>query len=169
MNKILTRTIFPFVVIITSAISSFAQDCKLKKMTDEVTGKPKATTGFIKLQGAILTIDATSAGFDYFFVVKNPTTACFIEASEVALVFEDERRNQEIRNAGSTNCDGIFHLNFRGASVTPAVVKKLSTKKLLSFIFTDRNERKIPISLTPDQQQLLMKLSNCMAEEAKTL
>ncbi len=146
-----------------------AQDCALKKETDEFTGKPKLTTDFFELKGAKLTIDATASGFDYFFVVKNPASNCFDENSEVAILFDGEKNPQEVRNAGSTNCDGIFHIVFRGAKYTPGMVKKLSAKKVNSFIFSDRNAKKTVINLTEEQQKLFMKFSGCIAEEAKTL
>jgi hypothetical protein len=146
-----------------------AQNCTLKKETDEFTGKPKITTDFFDLKGAKLAIDATAAGFDYFFVVKNPSNSCFDETSEVAILFDGEKNPQEIRNAGSTNCDGVFHIVFRGAKYTPGMVKKLSTKKVISFVFSDRNAKKAIINLTDDQQQLFMKYTTCIAEEAKAL
>lgn len=146
-----------------------AQNCSLKKETDEFTGKPKLTTDFFDLKGVKLAIDATASGFDYFFVVKNPTGTCFDETSEVAILFDGEKNPQELRNAGSTNCDGVFHIVFRGAKITPGMVKKLSSKKIVSMVFTDRNAKKATIHFNEGEQQLFMKNTICIAEEAKNL
>jgi hypothetical protein len=157
--------------ILAMLYTGFAQgqDCALKKTTDDFSGQPKISSGFIDLQGIDLSIDATAKEIDYFFVLHNPATNCIGEASEAVVVFEGGKTKMTMRNTGGDNCNGYFHSVMKGGQYTPGNVQKLATKKVIAITFTDRNEKKTTISLTPQQQEQLLKLSACVAEEAKAL
>lgn len=166
MNK--TRIYF-FAVLLFLTSAAFSQDCGLKKTTDDFSGMPKITSGFIDLQGIDLSIDATGKEIDYFFVVHNPATNCIGAESEAVFVFEGGKSKMTLRNTGGDNCNGYFHNVMKGGQYTPGNVQKLATKKVVSITFSDRNDKKTTISLTPQQQEQLMKLSGCIAAEAKAL
>jgi hypothetical protein len=57
----------------------------------------------------------------------------------------------------------------RGGQYTPANLTKLATKKVVTISFSDRNDKKTIVSLQPADQELLMKMADCIAKEAKTL
>ncbi|ULQ53735.1 hypothetical protein [Flavihumibacter fluvii] len=147
----------------------YSQDCTLKKTTDDFSGMPKVSSGFIDIQGIDLSIDATGKEIDYFFVIRNPATNCIGAESEAVFVFEGGKARMTMRNTGGDNCNGYFHTVMKGGQYTPANVQKLATKKVVSITFSDRNDKKTTISLTTQQQEQLMKLSDCIAKEAKAL
>lgn len=146
-----------------------AQDCVLQKTTDDFSGMPKVTTGFVDLQGVDMSIDATGKEIDYFFVIHNQAANCMGAESLAVFVFEGGKSSITVRNTGGDNCDGYFHMLMKAGQYTPAHVQKLATKKVVSITFSDRNEKKTTISLKADQQIKLMKLSDCIAKEAKTM
>ncbi len=165
--KILSASITLCLLAFSHAIN--AQDCKLQKTTDDFSGQPKLTTGFVDLQGVKLSIDATSKEVDYFFVINNPMANCIGDRSEATFVFEGGKQKLELKNTGGDNCNGFFHITMRSGQYTPTAMNRLSTKKVISITFSDRNGKLTAISLTPQQQDLLMQLTACMAKEAKTL
>jgi hypothetical protein len=162
------RNLF-FLIFLISAVNTHAQECTLQKGTDDFNGKPKISTGFMDLQDVRLNIDATAKDIDYFFVISNRAANCIGEQSEALFLFEGGKTKQVLKNTGGDNCNGFFHIVMRGGQFTPAALQKLSTKKVVSITFTDRYEKKTIISLTTQQQEMLMKMSDCVAKEAKTL
>lgn len=146
-----------------------AQDCNLTKGTDDFSGLPKLSTGFMDLQDVKLNIDATGKEIDYFFVISNHAANCIGDQSEALVLFEGGKQKMTLRNTGGDNCNGYFHIVMKGGQFTPAALQKLSTKKVVSITFSDRNDKKTIIALTPAQQDLLLKVSGCVAEQAKTL
>lgn len=153
----------------SGAVFAQAPDCKLQRGTDDFSGKPKISTGFFLLQDVQLTIDATGKEIDYFFVISNPAANCIGEQSEALFLFEGGKQKLELKNTGGDNCNGFFHILMRGGQFTPSAMQKLATKKVVSITFSDRNDKKTIVSLNPQQQELLMKMSDCMAKEAKNL
>ncbi|MFT4022526.1 MAG: hypothetical protein QM664_01935 [Flavihumibacter sp.] len=146
-----------------------AQDCALQKGNDDFSNQPKLFTGFMDLQDVKLNIDATAKEIDYFVVIANRNANCIGEQSEALFVFEGGKQKMTLRNTGGDNCDGYFHILMKNGAVTPGNLQKLCTKKVVSITFTDRNEKKTAVVLTPALQDMLMKVSNCIATESKTL
>ncbi|ULQ57381.1 hypothetical protein KJS94_04090 [Flavihumibacter rivuli] len=146
-----------------------AAECPLKKTTDEFSGKPKITTGFFDLGVLKLSIDATGNEIDYFFIVRNQQANCMGENSEAHFIFEGGKQKIEVRNTGGDNCNGFFHYTMKGGAYTPSNLTKLATKKVVMITISDRNDKQTVVSLSPKEQDLLMKLSACVAAEAKTL
>ena len=141
-------------------------DCKLAKDTDPYTKETKLSSGFISLQGASLTIDADSREIDFFFAVPDK---CFADASTVFIFFEGSKIKTTYRNSGSVNCEGNFHFVFRNGTTTPTVLKKLASQKVANFIFTGTDGKATAVSLLPDQQDMLMKMTACIVDESQTL
>ncbi len=166
MRNILFGILF---VLAGNAVSAQQTDCKLIKGTDEFSNAPKLSTGFANLQNVQLNIDANGKEFDLFFIINNPAANCIGEESEALFVFEGGKQKMEIRNAGGDNCEGFFHIIMRGGQYTPANLTKLATKKVVTISFSDRNDKKTIVSLQPADQELLMKMADCIAKEAKTL
>ncbi|MES1217992.1 MAG: hypothetical protein ABUT20_20970 [Bacteroidota bacterium] len=157
------------ILLVFFPIAAIAQDCQIKKETDQFTREPKLSTGFMQLQLASLSIDADKKMFDFFFTIEGPDK-CFDENTTVVVVFEGNKQKSTFRNSGSMNCEGLFHFTVRNGPETPFAVKRLSTQKVIQFIFTaDPNKKPTTITLTPSQQETVMKIINCIATDAKTL
>ncbi|HPZ89378.1 MAG TPA: hypothetical protein PLQ32_14795 [Flavihumibacter sp.] len=159
---------------LTFAIALFflhagAQDCALQKGNDDFSNQPKLFTGFMDLQDVKLNIDATAKEIDYFFVISNRNANCIGEASEALFLFEGGKQKMTLRNTGGDNCEGFFHIMMKNGVTTPSTLQKLATKKVVSITFSDRNDKKTSVVLTPPLQEMLLKVSQCIAAESKTL
>ena len=163
MKKIL------FIAITLLPFMATAQDCQIKKETDQFTREPRLSTGFIPLQFSTLAIDADKKDFDFFFTHEGPDK-CFDDQSTVVVMFEGSKQRNTFRNSGSMNCEGLFHFTVRNGPETPFAVKRFATIKVAQFIFTVNNNKKpITLTLTPTQQQTLMQAAGCIATEAQAL
>lgn len=162
MKKIVVAfALFPFVAL--------AQDCDIKKETDQFTREAKLSTGFIKLQSSALSIDADKKEFDFFFNIEG-ADKCFDDQSTLVVLFDGSKQRNTYRNTGSMNCEGLFHFTVRNGPETPFVVKRFSTIKVAQLIFTTNNAKKpTTITLTAPQQDALMKAAGCIAASAKEL
>ena len=158
-----------FIAIALFPFTAMAQDCQIKKETDQFTREPKLSTGFITLKSSSLSIDADKKEFDFFFTVEG-NDKCFDDQSTVVVMLEGSKQKSTFRNSGSMNCEGLFHFTVRNGPETPFAVKRFSTIKVTQFIFTVNNSKKpIVITLTPGQQQTFMQAAGCIATEAKAL
>ena len=162
MKYILFCVLFmPFAVL--------AQECQLKKGKDVITSKPTLSTGFIQLQGNTLSIDVNSKEIDFFFVLNNAAVKCLNEETEITFLLEGGKIKSEFRNSGSMNCDGIFHVIFKNSAYTPSQLTKLGSKKIVAIQLTGSTPKPYVITLTPEQQQMLMNTISCVIKEAKTV
>jgi hypothetical protein len=144
------------------------EDCKLNRETDPYTKETRISTGFITLQGGSVTIDAGSGEIDIFFSV-NGNDKCFDNNSTAAVFFEGTKLKMSYRNGGTMNCEGFFHFIFKNTAGTSSVLQRLTTQKITSILFTGNNKAETRVTLTPEQQQVMIKLSTCLVNEAKTL
>ena len=67
------------------------------------------------------------------------------------------------------NCDGLFHFTFRNTNPVPTALQNLGNKKIASIRFKDNRNKETIVTLTPDQQQKFLELTNCIINEAKKL
>jgi len=145
-----------------------AQDCVIKKETDQFTRELKLSTGFVQLKLSALSIEASKKEFDFFFALDG-ADKCFDDNSTLLILFEGNKQRNNLRNTGSMNCEGLFHFTVKSGPETPVAVKRLSTQKVTQFTFVGSNKKEIIISLTPAQQEQLMSAVSCIAAEAKSL
>jgi len=160
-----------FVAIILLAplwLSTHAQDCKVKKTTDPYTKEAKMSSGVIPLKGASLSIYADGKEIDFFFSMDGKEK-CFSDASAAVVMYEGTKMKASFKNGGPVNCDGIFHLIFKNQVVTPSLLQRLITQKIVSIQFTGSNKSQITVSFSPEEQQTLMTRADCLIKEAKTL
>ena len=158
-----------FFAIALLPFAALAQDCQVKKETDQFTREPKLSTGYIPLQTSSVSVDADKKEFDFFFTIEG-VDKCFDDQSTVIVMLEGSKQKNTFRNSGSTNCEGLFHFTIRNGPETPFAVKRFSTIKVVQFIFKVNNSKKpVTITLTPPQQEAFMKAAACIATEAKTL
>ena len=151
-----------------SPLIGWSQDCKLKKETDPFTKETKISSGFIRLQGASVTVDADKSEIDILFSMDG-TDKCFDNSSTAAIFFEGTKLKMTTRNSGSMNCEGLFHFTVKNTPSTASLLQKLSTQKLNNIVFTGNTKQQTTLRLTPEQQQTFMTFANCVATEAKTL
>lgn len=150
-----------------------AQDsCQLSKETDAFTHQTKISTGFVpfNVNGVPLSIsvDATKTEVDFFIWIRNDSR-CFDDASTAQVNFDGDRLKANFKNTGSMNCEGAFHINFRNSQTTPTQLKRMMDKKISSIKLTGSDKTVTEISFSEEQKQLLMKMANCVVNQAKSL
>ena len=146
-----------------------AQDCKLKKSTDPYTKEIKLSTRFMPMAGASLSIDADSKEIDFIFSMDEKEK-CFTDAATAVVIFAGTNKMKaNFRNSGPMNCEGFFHIIFKNGVATPSLLQKLSTQKIASILFTGNNKTQTTITLTPEEQDKMMMMAECLIKEAKTL
>ena len=91
-----------------------AQDCKLNKETDPFTKETKLSTGFMFFSGASLTIDADSKEVDLLFSLEG-ANRCLDNNSTAVVHFEGTKVKMNLRNAGTMNCEGLFHFIYKNS------------------------------------------------------
>jgi len=150
------------------AQDSTRKDCRLKPEIDPYTKEKKFATGFVDLEGASVSIDATKAEVDILFSVKG-VDKCFTDASTAAIFFVGTKAKQTQRNSGSMNCEGLFHFTFRNTTLPHFLLRKMGTMKIEKIVFTGNDKKETIVTLDADQQQILMDLAACIAQEGPTL
>jgi hypothetical protein len=146
-----------------------AQDCKLIRDKDPYTKEVKLSTGFIHVNGASVTVDADSKEIDIMFSIEG-ADRCFDNNSSADIYFEGIKAKTTARNAGTMNCEGLFHFIFRNSRSTPTtLLQRFSTKKITQIIFTGNNKKQITVTVEPQEQETIMVQATCLLNEAKTL
>ena len=154
-------------IIMLLPLAAFAQtECNLVKETDPYTKETKYSSGFMSLQGATLNIEGNSKEIDFFFVIPGK---CFTDGTTGLVYFDGTRTRATIRNAGTMNCEGNYHITFRNGNATTSVLKKLGTMKVAQFVFKGSDDKDVVIELLPEHQAALMPAASCVTETAKTL
>ena len=159
---------YAFFLILLLPLFAAAQDCKPVRVTDPYTKETSISSGFIELDNGSLTIDADSREIDLFFSLEG-TEKCFDNTSMAAVFFEGTKLKLSSRNTGTMNCKGYFHFTFRNTASVTGLLQKISTQKMTHIIFTGNNKAETTVTLTPEQQEVIMKLADCILKEAKTL
>jgi hypothetical protein len=157
-----------FLLTLVISISASAQECKLIKETDPYTKETKLSTGFIFLKGGSVTVDADSKEIDILFSIEG-ADKCYDNNASAVIILEGSKTKTTLRNGGTMNCEGLFHFIFKNSASTTSILKKLTSQKITQVIFTGNNKKETIITLTPEQQQALLTLSNCLVNDAKAL
>jgi hypothetical protein len=157
---------YSFLMFFLLPLFSRAQNCTLKTTKDPYTREMKISTGLISLNSGQFSIEATKTQIDFMFSVERK---CFDDASTAAVLFEGSHLKTNFKNSGTMNCNGLFHFTFKNTNPSPTGLQNLGTKKISSIRFKDNTNKETSISLTGDQQQMFMKLVNCMIDESKKL
>lgn len=148
-----------------------AQDCSLKNERDRFNQDPKLTTGFVSLGAGndkfLLSVSADKKEVDYFFALDG-SAMCFNDVSRVLVTFETKQKGN-FKNGGTTNCKGYFHFVFPNQQNLNANLTNLSLKKIATIQFTDTGNNKKIITLRPEDQETIMKLTACVLAELEKL
>ncbi|MFD2919423.1 hypothetical protein ACFS6H_06895 [Terrimonas rubra] len=164
MNKI---ALLAITVLLTTGIK--AQECNLFKDVDTYSKQEKLSTGFIAVNGATFTIDATKTEID-FLITTTKGDKCFDSNTSAVILFADGKQKFTLRNNGTMNCDGDFHAVGRNtATVIPSFLQRLTKQKVQKITIKGRDGKDIEITLNETQQQQFFDLATCMAAQAKTL
>lgn len=154
--------------ILFYSASANGQECKLIKETDPYTKETLLSTGFIHVTGGSVTVDANSKEIDVLFSIAG-ADKCFDNNSTAVIYFEGSKVKTSLRNGGTMNCEGLFHFIFKNSINPTAVLKKITTQKITHIIFTGNNKKETTLTLSAEQQQALIQLSNCLVADAKSL
>lgn len=148
-----------------------SQDCSLKNERDRFNQDPRLTTGFVSLGAGsdkfLLSITADKKEIDYFFALDG-SAMCFSDVSRVLVIFESKQKGN-FKNGGTTNCKGYFHFIFPNQQNLNANLTNLSLKKIATIQFTDTGNNKKIITLRPEDQEAIMKLTACVLAELEKL
>ena len=145
----------------------FSQECHLIKETDPYTRQTRLSTGFIELTGGSLVADADSKEIDIMITFK--TDRCFDDDCTALVYFEGGKQKLSLRNGGTMNCEGLFHFIFRNGPTVNYQLKKMATMTITHMVFTDRNGKTIPVTLSALQQEKLRTALRCFTDEAPKL
>jgi hypothetical protein len=161
------------VFLLLSPLFSAAQDtiaigCKLNKEKDPFTKEIKLSTGFIFFDGGSVTIDADSKEIDVLFSIEG-AEKCFDNNSMASIFFEGVKTKINSRNAGTMNCEGLFHFVFKNSVSTQSLLQKIMTQKINHILFTGNNKKESTITIKPADQEKLITLATCLVTEARTL
>jgi VCBS repeat-containing protein len=159
---------YSWILVFLFPLLSQAQDCKLSRETDPFTKETKLSTGFMFFSGASLSIDADSKEVDLLFSLEG-ANKCFDNNSTAVVFFEGTKVKMNLRNAGTMNCEGLFHFIYKNSVNTTTQLQKLTTQKISQIVFTDANKKEMTVTLTGKDQELLISLGTCLVNEAKTL
>lgn len=149
-------------------VSLYAQDCQVKKIIDPYTKEVRISTGFIQLQGASLSIEADSKEVDFFFSVDGKEK-CFNDASTIVVTYDSVKMKGTYRNNGPVNCEGFFHIIYKNGQATPTMMSRLVTKRIATILITGTNKTETKITLSPEEQQMIISKADCLIKEAKKL
>lgn len=144
-----------------------AQECKLIREQDLYTKQLHISSGFIDLNGASVTVDADKKEIDILFSFK--TNRCFDDQCTATIYFAGTKSKLLLRNAGTMNCEGLYHFIFRNGTTINYQLKKLATMPISQLVFTDRDQKQIPVLVDEKMQLLFMKAVQCVSEEAVKL
>lgn len=145
-----------------------AQPCQLIKEADPYTKEAKLSTGFIFLNGASVTIDADAKEVDLLFSIEG-ANRCFDNNSTAVVYFEGTKLKLNLRNAGTMNCEGLFHFIYKNAVNTNSQLVKLTSQKINRIVFMGNDKKEINILLSPEAQERMVTLGTCLVNEAKTI
>lgn len=163
--------LFSFLLCLIPYIISAQDSCILKDEKDRFNQDPRLTTGFISMGAGddkfLLSISADKREVDYFFALDN-SAMCFNDVSRVMVTY-DSKQKGSFKNGGTTNCKGYFHFIFPNQQNLNANLTNLSLKKIASIQFTDTGNNKKVITLRPEDQEAIRRLTACVIDQLDEL
>ena len=163
-----------FFLALLMPFGMFAQDCKIKRSNDPYTKEAKVSTGFVAFGAGSdrfhFTADGNKTDLEFIISLNNAKEGkCFSDASTAVLTFEGGKLKSTIKNTGSMNCEGSFTMGFKNTTSTPAAVKNLIAKKLISIKLIGNNKQVTEIVLNDEEGERLKFMAGCLVAEAKSL
>jgi hypothetical protein len=154
--------------LFSTAQDTAATRCRLIREKDPFTKETRLSTGFIKLDGGSVTIDADSKEIDVLFTIDG-ADKCFDNSSIAAVFLEGVKTKMSSRNGGTMNCEGLFHFIFKNTATVPTLLQKIMTQRIDHILFTGNNKKESTITIKEEDRDKLMALATCLVNEAKKL
>jgi hypothetical protein len=158
-------------LLLTAPLFASAQDaapeCKLRTERDPYTKEVRLYTGILRVGSYQLTGEASAKEIDLFIALTG-TGTCFNDQSNVQVTYTGSRLRTNLRNGGTMNCDGYFHMIFRNTPETNYSLRKLIEQRIAAFTFGTGKDA-VVITLTEEQKDLVQQALTCLATQAKTL
>jgi hypothetical protein len=148
--------------------SARAQDCALIRETDPYTKLTTLSTGYHKLSGGALLLDASKTEIDWMLEVGNGN-ACFDDEATIQVFFEGTKLRLLFRNGGTMNCEGLLHVIFKNAAGTNYQLNKLITLPIQRILITNAAKKEWEILPDPEQRAKWNRSATCLVGEAKQL
>jgi hypothetical protein len=150
-----------------------AQDCELRDDKDQYNQGVRLTTGFKEFAKGenefIFSVSADKRELDLFFSLSNPNGICFDDYSRATVIFEGGKQRATFKNGGTTNCKGNFHFVFKNQETQPVSLTNISQKKVEKIILAGSSEKKIELTPTAEEQELIKTMINCVVKELEKL
>ena len=157
--------------MVTGLMAS-AQDCSLIRNTDSYTKLSTISTGYFKMPGGSLLLDANKQEIDWMIEVGNGNL-CFDDGSNIQVFFEGSKQRLMFRNAGTMNCEGLLHVLFKNGPSTNYQLGRMATLPIQRIVISksDDPDKKEQWSIEPDatQRTRWMHSVACLIAESKTL
>jgi hypothetical protein len=148
--------------------SALAQDCALIRDNDPYTKLTTLSTGYHKLPGGALLLDASKTEIDSMLEVGNGN-ACFDDETTIQVFFEGTKLRLMFRNSGTMNCEGLLHVIFKNAPGTNYQLNKLISLPIQRILITNTANKEWLIQPDPEQRAKWTRSATCLVGEAKQL
>ena len=145
-----------------------AQDCALIRQTDPYTKLTTLSTGYHKMPGGSLLLDASKTEIDWMLEVGGGDV-CFDDETTVQVFFEGTKLRLMFRNSGTMNCEGLLHVLFKNASGTNYQLNKLITLPIQRILITTVAKKEWVIEPNAEQRAKWIRSATCLVEEAKKM
>ena len=145
-----------------------AQDCTLIRETDPYTRSTTLSTGYHKLPGGSLLLDASKTEIDWMIEIGGGSI-CLDDEATIQVFFEGTKLRLLFRNAGTMNCEGLLHVIFKNAPSTNYQLTKLISLPIQRIVVTNAAEKEWVIEPDADQRASWIRSATCLVGEAKKL
>jgi hypothetical protein len=162
-----------FAVLLVLPLFSVSQNCELKDEKDRYNQDPRLTTGFKEFakgpEEFLFSVSADKTEVDLFFSLSKSNGICFDDYSRATVVFEGGKQRASFRNGGTTNCKGNFHFIFKNQESLPANLTNLTLKKIQSIQLIGNDQKKVELTPTVEEQELIKEMLTCVVNELENL
>lgn len=145
-----------------------AQDCSLIRETDPYTKLSTLSTGYQKMQGGSLVLDASKTEIDWMLEVGSGNV-CFDDEATIQVFFEGTKLRLMFRNGGTMNCEGLLHVLFKNATGTNYQLNKLITLPIQRILITTLDKKEWVIEPNAEQRAKWIQSATCLVNESKKL
>lgn len=162
-----------FSLLLLCPLFMTAQECELRDEKDQYNQGVRLTTGFKEFakgsEEFILSVSADRRELDIFFSLTNPNGICFDDYSRAVVFFEGGKQRATFKNGGTTNCKGNFHFIFKNQETQPSNLTNLTLKKIEKIQLTGSSEKKLDLTPTAEEQDLIKQMITCVVNELEKL
>lgn len=144
------------------------QDCALIRETDPYTKLSTLSTGYQKMQGGSLVLDANKSEIDWMLEVGTGNL-CVDDEATIQVFFEGTKLRLMFRNGGTMNCEGLLHVLFKNAPATNYQLGKLISLPIQRILITTVDKKEWVIVPNAEQRIKWIRSSTCLVDESKKL